>query len=231
MDSDQKAEGYCYFDSTIRELGVTTITLNTHEAQTLDQQGYLILPNAIDQSWLIKMRQAFENVSLRRREFPESKQSGTRQIPDLAKEDQIFDGIFKHQKVLAAVWQILGRPFKVQQMGGRDPLPGYGQQGLHADWMPRSSPREPFYAATAIWLLDDFTKDNGATRVVPGTHHSIGKIPKAISDPSGQHPDQIFVLAQAGSVLVINGHLWHSGTKNNSNSSRRILQCAFVAIA
>src|SRR5262249_47409143 len=108
-----------------------------------------------------------------------------------------------------------------------DPLPGYGQQGLHADWTART-PGEPFYAVTAIWLLDDFTKVNGATRLVPGTHLICGQPPKAMSDPASRHPNQVTVIAQAGSLLVFNGHLRHSGTRNNSANSRRVFQCTFA---
>ena len=112
-------------------------------------------------------------------------------------------------------------------MGGRDPLPGYGQQGLHADWTVRFK-GEPFRAVTAIWLLDDFTGDNGATRVVPGTHRLPTPPPKSFANPASRHPEQTLIVANAGSVLVFNGHLWHSGTTNRSSGSRRVVQCTFV---
>src|SRR5262249_59993077 len=122
--------------------------------------------------------------------------SGTRHLKDLVSQGEVFEGIYTHPKLLAAVHHVLGRPFKLGQFGGRDPLPGYGQQGLHADWTART-PGEPFYAVTAIWLLDDFTKVNGATRLVPGTHFMCGQPPKAMSDPASRHPNQVTVIAQA----------------------------------
>ena len=82
--------------------------------------------------------------------------------------------------------------------------------------------------ATALWLLDDFTADNGATRVVPGSHRK-GAVPKSFADPERHHPDETIVIACAGSVLVINGHLWHSGTRNRARGPRRVVQCVFVA--
>ncbi|HEX8087722.1 MAG TPA: phytanoyl-CoA dioxygenase family protein, partial [Blastocatellia bacterium] len=120
------------------------------------------------------------------------------------------------------------RSFSLFQLHGRDPLPGYGQQGLHTDWRPRAA-GEPFNIVTAIWLLDDFTPANGATRLVPGSHHLTGQVPKTMADPASRHPDQIQVSANAGSVVIFNGHLWHSGMRNDSRASRRVLQCQLLA--
>ncbi len=52
---------------------------------------------------------------------------------------------------------------------------------------------------------------------------------KAFADPESHHPEETIVIARAGSVLVINGHLWHSGTRNRSRGPRRVVQCVFVA--
>ena len=98
---------------------------------------------------------------------------------------------------------------------------------MHADWTARTK-GEPFRIVTTIWLLDDFTSESGATRVVPGTHHLLTQPPKSFADPASRHPDQRIIVAKAGSVLVFNGHLWHSGTANKSSRPRRVLQCSFV---
>jgi ectoine hydroxylase-related dioxygenase (phytanoyl-CoA dioxygenase family) len=162
------------------------------------------------------------------RQFTGGKESGTRHPGDLINRSQVFHGICTQPKVLPGIHHILRRPFRLSQFSGRDPLPGYGQQGLHADWMPRSA-NEPAWVVTAIWLLDDFTKDNGATRIVPGTHRLSGQVPKAMADPSAHHPEEQVITGKAGSVLLFNGHLWHSGTRNDSRGSRRALQSVFWA--
>jgi len=131
-------------------------------------------------------------------------------------------------KVLATARQILKRPFRVSQLSGRDPLPGFGQQGLHIDWYQRSG-SEPFSIVTTIWLLDDFTERNGATRLVPGSHLVPTPLPKSMQEPANRHPNQKIITASAGSVLVFNGHVYHSGTRNDSNAPRRVLQCLFLA--
>ena len=216
------------FEGALRQCGVTDAALTPTERDALDRVGYVVLPGVMAPDWLAALRAAFEKAMTPARPSAGKKETGTRHTDGLVGQDPAFDGIFTQPSVLAAVHHVLGCPFRVAQSHGRDPLPGYGQQGLHADWMARAA-SEPFRIVTTIWLLDDFEADNGATRVVPGTHRLLRPPPKALAAPANRHPDQTVVVAPAGSVLVFNGHLWHSGTRNESNRSRRVVQCSFVA--
>ncbi len=215
------------FEQILREYGVTDTALSAREREALDRDGYVVLPGVIDADWLARLRAAFESGCQKDGGATVVKESGTRHLNDLVNRDAAFEGVFTHPRVLAGVYHVLRDAFRVGQIGGRDPLPGYGQQGLHADWTARSK-GEPFRIVTTIWLLDDFTSENGATRVVPGTHQLLTQPPKSFADPASRHPDQRIIVAKAGSVLVFNGHLWHSGTANKSSSPRRVVQCSFV---
>jgi len=209
-------------EDVLRELNVTEATLSIAEKESLDRVGYVVLSDVIDAGWLARLRTAFERAA-------DGKGSGTRHAGDLIQKDEAFDGVLTHSKILAAVYHVLRRSFKVLALGGRDPLPGYGQQGLHTDWYPRTSPSEPFSVATTLWLLDDFIENNGATRLIPGSHMWLKPLPKPMQQPEAKHPDQRLVIAKAGSALVFNGHLWHGGMRNESKSPRRVIQCQFVA--
>jgi ectoine hydroxylase-related dioxygenase (phytanoyl-CoA dioxygenase family) len=214
-------------ERALEECGVTDSTLTPGEKASLDNQGYLLLAEVMDAKWLERLRKFFEAAIPPGNLEPGGKQTGTRHASDLSGSAKEFEAVITHPRVLAAAHHVLGCPFRLAHLGGRDPLPGYGQQGLHSDWLPRA-PSEPYRVATAIWLLDEFTSNNGATRVVPGTHRLCAPVPKAMSAPANRHPDQKIVVARRGSVLVFNGHLWHSGTQNQSKDSRRVLQCQFV---
>lgn len=78
--------------------------------------------------------------------------------------------------------------------------------------------------------MDDFTVENGATRLVPGTHLLTAKPEKYMLQPNYTHPKQISAVASAGSVLIFNGHLWHSGMINQSKGHRRVLNCFWSAL-
>jgi ectoine hydroxylase-related dioxygenase (phytanoyl-CoA dioxygenase family) len=65
-----------------------------------------------------------------------------------------------------------------------------------------------------MWALTDFTEENGATRIIPGTH-------VADSSPSyGQHYESIPAEMAKGSVLVWHGSLWHGGGANRTSERR-----------
>jgi ectoine hydroxylase-related dioxygenase (phytanoyl-CoA dioxygenase family) len=210
----------------LAQFGVKETTLSVREREALDRDGYVVFRNLIDADWLERLKAAFDS-EYEKGGRSRVNESGTRHVDDLVNRGAVFEGIYTHPRVLAAVHHVLCDEFRVGQVGGRDPLPGYGQQGLHADWTARAR-GEPFRIVTTICLLDDFTADNGATRVVPGTHHMLNPPPKSFANPSSRHPQQELIVAQAGSVLVFNGHLWHGGTANRSNRSRRVVQCCFV---
>lgn len=210
-------------EQMLRECGVTESTLLPTEKEALDREGYVVFRNVVDADWLDLLKAAFESASA----TSAVKESGTKHANDLVNLDLGFENVYTHPRLLAAVHQILRVPFTLAQMNGREPLPGYGQQGLHADWSARAR-GEPYRIVTSIWLLDDFTKDNGATRLVPGTHRLLTPPPKSLADPASRHTDQKVIVAPAGSVLVFNGHLWHSGTRNTTDLRRRVLQCSFV---
>jgi len=215
-------------EDALRQCGVTETTLAPREKDDLDRYGYLVLPGVMDPDSLARLRSAFEAASGQGQRKAEGTKSGTRHIADLARKDAAFERVYTHPSVLAAVYHVLGRSFKVLHLTGRDPLRGYGQQGLHTDWLARTPP-EPFIVVTSLWLLDDFTQNNGATRLIPESHHLARPLPKPMQQPEARHPDQKLIVARAGSALVFNGHLWHSGTRNESGGPRRVLQCQFVA--
>lgn len=41
-----------------------------------------------------------------------------------------------------------------------------------------------------------------------------------MSDPYASHPDEVLLIAPAGSVAVMNAHVWHGGTANRTGSPR-----------
>ena len=93
--------------------------------------------------------------------------------------------------------------------------PDQGSQPLHRDreaWgtqMPLSI--EPQF--NTIWALTDFTAENGATRVVPGSHTWDWK--------QRAMPEQIVQAEmKAGSVLLYSGSVIHSGGQNRTSSAR-----------
>jgi ectoine hydroxylase-related dioxygenase (phytanoyl-CoA dioxygenase family) len=115
---------------------------------------------------------------------------------------------------------------------GADPLlssaqanlvgPGGQPMALHAEqgFLPPPWPPYPMIVS-AIWLLTDFTTENGATEVIPGSHLQQGDWLN--------HRDQLAeptpIVAPAGSMVAMDGRLLHRSGANRSSGPHR---CAII---
>jgi ectoine hydroxylase-related dioxygenase (phytanoyl-CoA dioxygenase family) len=124
--------------------------------------------------------------------------------------------------VLELVGHVLGPAFKLSSLNARGAEPGGEPQPLHAD-VGAIADERGFWVANALFMLDDFTADNGSLRAVPGSHR-LGKLPHdLLADPKAPHPDEVLVTGRAGDVVVMNAHLWHAGTANRTRDRRLAL--------
>ena len=84
-----------------------------------------------------------------------------------------------------------------------------------------------YWVCNTVWMLDPFTAENGALRALPGSHRS-GRLPEAaLRDPRASHRDEMLITGPAGSVVVMNAHVWHGGTVNHSDQSRTALHAFY----
>lgn len=211
-------------------LGVGEDLLTAQEKTDLDDKGYTALAGIIDDEWLAALRARFEELCEKEGDcagIEVHQERGTRRLADLCNKGPVFDRVYTHPKVLAAVHHVIARPFKLSSLNARDALPGEGLQGLHADWGADYDGQ--FHVCNSIWLLDDFSAENGCTRLVPGSHK--GQHPRhALEDAQASHPNEELLIAPAGTVAVFNSHTWHGGTRNQSEDRpRRAMHCYFTA--
>jgi hypothetical protein len=222
---------------TLTELKVLPDTLKTTEKAFLDENGYVSLGQLLSDQQVVAIngrideimhdegdRAGFELLDSPHIRHP--KEAGADRLADLVNKGSVFDIFYTHTRVLAGIAQVLGREFKLSSLNYRAAKPGQGLQNLHVDWREAVKPGE-YKVCNSIWLLDDFTEENGATRIVPGTHLS-GEMPQEkLTDPAAMHPDEVRIIAQAGSVFIFNSHAWHGGTTNRTNKSRRAIHSYF----
>ena len=118
---------------------------------------------------------------------------------------------------------IIQNNIKIGAVDFRDPLIGTGKQTLHIDWLPRKKRNDTYQSVLVQIILDDTNKTNGPLRVVPGTHKKLGWPDDYIKDVNKTHKNEKLVFLKKGSIIIINGNLWHGGTGNISGKKRRII--------
>jgi ectoine hydroxylase-related dioxygenase (phytanoyl-CoA dioxygenase family) len=120
-----------------------------------------------------------------------------------------------HVHVLPIVEGVLDRGCLVSSLSSIRIQHGETPQPIHADdqLMPLTKPHGPT-VCNSMWALTDFTAENGATRIIPGTH---------LADHSpnyGEEYPSIAAEMPKGSVLIWHGSLWHGGGANTTSADR-----------
>lgn len=211
--------------------------MTTEENENLERDGYLALGQLLSSSEvqavnnriaeLISIEGANAGSELFDSKYiRHPKEAGADRLADLVNKGAIFDKFYSHPRVLAGINAVLGAQYKLSSLNYRAARPGQGLQKLHVDYK-NTVPQGGYKVCNTIWLLDDFTENNGATRIVPGTHKSNMLPAAAMDDPQQPHPNEILIQAPAGSVFIFNSHVWHGGTTNTTNKYRRSIHSYF----
>ena len=200
--------------------------MDESEKQHLDDQGYLLLEDFMSPELLAAVQSRIEEIFAEEgdragAEFKQEPQA--RRLANLVNKGDIFQHIIATPKVLEYVSYVLGSEFKLSSLNFRSANPRSDWvQPLHCD--AGALPDEKgYWVCNVIWLLDDFTIENGATRMVPGSHKWRSLPQDVLPDPHAPHPDEVLLTARAGSVVIMNTHMWHGATANHTARPRRAL--------
>ena len=186
--------------------------------EEIAEQGYTIVHDAIEPDLVDALREdllrleAFFDVQPSSNSFEGRR---TLRIYNLLAFGELYERIPVHESVLPIVERVLDPGCLVSSLSSIDILPGEVAQPIHADdqLIPIPKPHPPT-VCNSMWALTDFTEENGATRIVPGSHlwdH----------DPEyGKPYDSIAAEMPQGSVLVWHGSLWHGGGANRTDERR-----------
>jgi ectoine hydroxylase-related dioxygenase (phytanoyl-CoA dioxygenase family) len=211
--------------------------LTKEEIEFLDNYGYLnlgqlltpIQVKEVNERIIELMEFEGENAGA---ELAESKyirhpkEEGADRLADLVNKGSVFDVFYTHPRVLAGIEAVLGQAYKLSSLNYRAAKPNKGHQKLHVDWK-NAAVDGTYKVCNSIWLFDDFTEHNGSTRIVPKTHKLSILPDEAMADPNDKHPDEIRIIAPAGSVFIFNSHVWHGGTTNLTAHDRRSIHSYF----
>jgi ectoine hydroxylase-related dioxygenase (phytanoyl-CoA dioxygenase family) len=193
------------------------VDFEKHQAE-IREQGFTIVENAIEPELVAAIAADLERLE-KELAIEEGKNPfegfKTVRVYNLLVHGETFEKVPVHPNVLPLAEAVLDPGLLVSTLSsiaiGADEAP----QPLHADdqLIPLPKPHVPLVCNT-IWAITDFTDENGATRVVPGSHRA-----DASPNPFEPH-DTIPAEMPAGSVLVYHGSLWHGGGANRTGERR-----------
>lgn len=191
------------------------------ELDALDEHGFVVAPNLLPEASVDVLNAEFERL-IAADPHSRTHELGTRRAK-AARDSESFGVCWRHRVVLDAAAHVLGSTFQVGHVELRDPDPGYGEQRLHPDHGPTPVP-----GITATWFLDPFNANNGATRILPGSHRSSPPNSDFTEDglhtvPGSEVPvaGEVLAVGPAGSLLLRDARLFHAGGRNTTKGSRR----------
>ncbi|WP_339488476.1 phytanoyl-CoA dioxygenase family protein [Pseudomonas sp. RL_5y_Pfl2_70] len=184
------------------------------------QNGYVLLRQAIAPAWLNTLRAVFDAGVKPSGEWPVPRGIDWRHSQ--LDTDPTVQAVCRLPPLLAAVVELIGERFFLSQVEGREPLAGGGHQQLHRDL----SAQRPGDTVNALVYLDDYGPENGATRIVPGSHRPApGEPPFDFTDESRS----VQLTGNAGDVLIFDADLIHAGSLNASGARRRTLLITYFS--
>jgi len=152
---------------------------------------------------------------------------GARRLANLVDKGAVFLECILEPLVLEHVGHVLGPRFKLSSLNARSASPWSEEtQPLHVDAGALPDERG-YWVCNALWMLDDFTPENGSLRAIPGSHRRGRRPQEDLADAKAPHPDEVLVTGRAGDVVVMNAHLWHGGTANRTSRPRLALHAFY----
>lgn len=195
--------------------------------EVLKQDGGVIVRSLVDASLMdaiySELKPFIASTTFGRDDFAgfQTKRTGS-----LIARSQSFHQLAMHPLVLETAAKVLGpycQKFQLHLTQAIKLDPGETAQMLHRDqlvYSPFRFPRGMDCELHTIWALTDFTEENGATRVIPGSHLWE-------DDRSPTLEETVAVAMPKGSVFVFTGSVYHGGGTNRSHEPRIGVQAGY----
>lgn len=188
--------------------------------EIIQGKGYVLIPEVLSAT------QAEEARSLVLKLVEDERQQGKLLIDgkrerlfSLVYKGEIFEFMVQHPKVIDVIEQILGEDMTLGGFSAHVLKPGATNMGVHVDYpywtMKPPFPASPVMEVQVIWMVEDFTEDNGAPIFVPGSQ-------KFCSPPDLEHFSKAAqkIIGKAGSVVISHGLCWHDTSVNSAEKPR-----------
>ncbi len=142
--------------------------------------------------------------------------------------DPVFRELIQHPVAVELVQSLLGPEFLISNFTANVARPGSRSMPLHSDQaIVVPEPWEHPWALNIIWCLTDVCFENGATLFLPGSHKCVRQSDLPPDPFSRMRPFE----AKAGSIIAMEGRVWHTSGANITQDEDRALLFGFYSAA
>jgi ectoine hydroxylase-related dioxygenase (phytanoyl-CoA dioxygenase family) len=188
--------------------------------EEIAKQGYTIVRDAIEPELVRDLVDRIREIAKETEAAPRGNPAegyATLRTYNLLARGEVIQRMPVHENVLPIVEGVLDDGCLISGMTAIDIGPGEVPQPIHPDDLVMNIPKpHPPLQCTTLWALTDFTGPNGATRIIPNSHL------KDHNPEFGTEYESIPAEMSAGSVLIIDGSLWHGGGANTTENEFRL---------
>ena len=202
-------------------------TLNPYITQ-LREEGWCVLENVIPTDVVDSIREEVETSSEDYNQFSKDNGRWERNVISFM---PYFAEHLANERLLAVIRELLGPQVRISQTEYKIRPPHYKLvRAYHSDFPYDLNQKwhitQPFPTAvigiTTLWMLTDFTTENGGTWIVPKSHVDL-RNPRGKEDGIGDRnplEGEMQAVGGAGSVLIMDSRIWHSNAENPSDGRR-----------
>jgi ectoine hydroxylase-related dioxygenase (phytanoyl-CoA dioxygenase family) len=196
-------------------------------SKALEDPGVCVVKDVLPCAVVDGLAQVLEQIRAQEWRSVHAK-TGHQRVLDIAVKHRGFSALLEHPLMLAVWRRYLGSDMVCSTWSANVIFPDAGEVYWHCDH-PYWTIDEPYVVSIpltgqAIWMLDDFKEESGATAFVPNSH----RIPHLPRLGSSWTDDAVFACGSRGSVILAAGALWHTSTANRSKKQRAALLARYA---
>ena len=192
----------------------------------MDERGYCTIEGVITTEEADRARAILEKF-LEAERNEDAERNRSQRVGRIAVKHPLFLELMCHPLVLAVWRRYLGEDVICSTWTANTILPGHVRHHWHSDFpYHRLEPPWPAgnFTGQTIWMLDDFTVENGATAIAPYSHRRLHPPP----DKDEWRADGEIVTGTRGSVVVAHGAYWHTARPNTTGRQRSCLLGMYI---
>lgn len=183
-------------------------------------KGYVMLPDLISSQEAASARKLILELAEQEKKAQKLIIQGKKErLYGLIYKSELFAQMVQNKTLLGIIDSIIGEDAILGGFSAHILHPGAKSMGIHVDYpywaMSSPFPKDPILELQVIWLMEDFTANNGAPFFAPGSQNLATQPNKLQFEKIAEK-----ITGRAGSAIISHGLCWHDTSDNNSDRPR-----------